>query len=189
MDPVFFSDASELRAWLHENHASVNVAWAGLYKKATGKPSVTWDELVDELLCFGWIDGLRRSLDDESYAIRITPRRPGSHWSPKNLRRARELIEAGRMEAPGRVAFDKRDEEATKRRVRERREAELGEEYERELRANRKAWEYFQAQPPSYRKAAVTWVATAKREETRRRRLEALIRDSENGQRIGPLRR
>lgn len=189
MDPVFFSDASELRAWLAENHASVDVAWVGLHKKATGRPSVTWPELVDELLCFGWIDGLRRSLDDESYAIRITPRRPDSNWSLRNLARARELIAAGRMEAPGRAAFDERDEERIREEARKRREAELGDEYESRFRANRTAWEYFQAQPPSYRKRAAIWVMTAKREETRRRRLETLIRDSENGLRIGPMRR
>ena len=189
MTPVFFASPKELRAWLRKNHRRLDEAWVGLYKKGTGRPSITWPELVDQLLCFGWIDGVRRSVDGEAYMIRVTPRRPGSIWSQVNLGRARQLIDDGLMEPSGRKAFDARDEKKTKQYSFEREQASLGEEYEAELRANAEAWAFFQAQPPSYRKVATHWVVSAKREETRRRRLETLIRDSEEGLRIGPMRR
>lgn len=189
LEPIYFASPAKLRAWLKKNHGSAAEAWVGLHKKETGRPSVTWPELVDQVLCFGWIDGIRRRIDEESYAIRITPRKSKSHWSAVNLRRARELIELGLMEPTGQAAFDARDEEKARRYSYEREHAELPKEYANELSANRKAWKYFQTQPPSYRKAAIAWIVTAKRDETRRRRLATLIRDSEMGLRIGPLRR
>ena len=179
----------ELREWLRQNHASVDELWVGLYKRDSGRPSVTWPELVDQLLCFGWIDGVRKSIDAESYTIRVTPRRPDSTWSAVNLRRVPELIELGWMEPAGRAAYDARDESKASRYSFEQDRAALDEAYEREFRANAGAWEYFQAQPPWYRKTATWWVVSAKREATRRRRLETLIRDSTNGERLGPLRR
>lgn len=188
LDPRFFSAPTALRAWLEEHHEARDELWVGLWKKATGRPSITWPELVDELLAFGWIDGIRKSIDKESYAIRITPRRSGSIWSVVNVRRAKELIELGRMRPPGLAAFEARDEEKTARYSYERQAESLG-EYEAELRANEKAWAFFRSQPPGYRKMATAWVVSAKREDTRRRRLETLIRDSERGLRIGPLRR
>lgn len=188
LDPRFFSTPTDLRAWLEEHHEVRDELWVGLWKKATGRPSITWPELVDELLAFGWIDGIRKSIDQESYAIRITPRRSGSIWSVVNVRRAKELIELGRMRPPGLAAFEARDEEKTARYSYERKAESLG-EYEAELRANEKAWAFFSSQPPGYRKMATAWVVSAKREDTRRRRLETLIRDSERGLRIGPLRR
>jgi uncharacterized protein YdeI (YjbR/CyaY-like superfamily) len=190
MEPVFFTDSVRLRAWLRKNHASERELWVGLYRKGTGRRSITWPELVDQLLCFGWIDGVRKTIDDESWMIRVTPRKPGSTWSAVNLRRARELIEQGLMEAAGRAVHDARDEAKTERYSFERKEAvSLGDAFEAEFRSNRKAWTFFQSQPPSYRRTATWWVISAKREDTRRRRLAALIRDSSNGERIGPLRR
>ena len=189
MDPVFFADPDALRSWLRRHHASSTEAWVGLYKKASGRPSVTWPELVDQLLCFGWIDGLRRSVDDESYAIRVTPRKPDSNWSAVNLRRMRELLDAGLVEPAGRAAWDARDETKALQYSFERETASLDGDFEAIFRADADAWAWFQAQPPGYRKTATHWVTSAKREETRRRRLETLIRDSREGQRIGPLRR
>lgn len=189
MQPVFFASPSDLREWLKENHASAQELLVGLYKKGTGRPSVTWPQLVDELLCFGWIDGVRRTLDESSYTIRVTPRKDRSIWSNVNTRRAQELIDSGRMEPAGRAAFERRDEERSGRYSFERDAASLGEAYESRLRSNTAAWEFFQSQPPSYRKTVAWWVMSAKREETRWRRLQTLIADSEDGRRIGPLRR
>lgn len=189
MEPTFFETPDELRRWLERHHDSVPELLVGLYKKGSGKPSITWPQLVDQLLCFGWIDGVRRSLDQDSYTIRITPRRPSSTWSAVNLRRTRELIEAGLMAPAGLAAFETRDEEKTRRYSYERKTATLGSELEAAFRANARAWEFFQSQPPGYRKTATAWVVSAKREETRRRRLDTLIRDSEQGLRIGLLRR
>lgn len=185
----FFPDSARLRQWLEANHDTARELWVGLYKKASGRPSITWPQLVDELLCFGWIDGLRRSVDDSSYSIRITPRKPTSVWSDKNTRRVRELIDLGRMTPAGLAAFELRDPERSGIYSFENETPELGDAYEAELRANPAAWEFFQAQPPSYRKITTRWVLSAKREETRRRRLATLIEDSANGLRIGPLRR
>lgn len=188
-EPVFFASSALLRAWLEQNHASVGEAWVGLWKRGTGRPSVTWPELVDQLLCFGWIDGVRRSIDAERYMIRVTPRRPGSIWSAVNVGRAGELIALGWMEPPGRAVFDARDQAKTNTYSFERETAELGEAYEAEMRAHPRAWAFFQSQPPSYRKVVTHWVVSAKREETRRKRLATLIADSEKGQRIAALRR
>lgn len=189
MEPVFFPDPSALRSWLEDNHESVTELWVGLHKKHTRKPSITWPELVDELLCFGWIDGLRRSLDESSYVIRITPRKADSTWSRVNTDRAHELIEAGLMTDRGLEAFERRDPKKTGRYSFERVGVKLSEPLERKFRSNRIAWEFFASQPPGYRKTALTWVMTAKREETRERRLRTLIADSENGLRLSLLRR
>jgi len=189
VNPVFFPDPSTLRAWLEENHESATELWVGLHKKHTRRPSVTWPDLVDELLCFGWIDGLRRSLDEGRYVIRITPRKRDSTWSKVNTERAHELIEAGLMTNRGLEAFERRDPEKTGRYSFEREKVTLSEALEKELRSNRVAWAFFESQPSGYRKTAVTWVMSAKREETRKRRLRTLIADSERGLRIGLLRR
>lgn len=185
----FFRDPAELRQWLEANHGTTDELWVGLYKKASGRPSITWPELVDELLCFGWIDGVRKSVDDVSYTIRITPRKPTSIWSDKNTQRVQELIAEGRITSAGLAAFERRDPERAGVYSFEGDTPELGEAYEAQLRANPAAWEFFQSQPPSYRRTATAWVVSAKREATRRRRLATLIEDSQNGLRIGPLRR
>lgn len=187
--PKFFRDSDQLRAWLARHHASRSELWVGLYRKGSGRPSITWPELVDQLLCFGWIDGVRKSVDEKSYANRVTPRRRGSTWSAINLKRARELIDLGLMEPAGRAAYDARDEAKTNQYSFERDQVSLTPEYEAMFRKNRKAWRFFESQPPGYRKTATWWVMSAKREETRQRRLDVLISDSANGERIGLLKR
>jgi uncharacterized protein YdeI (YjbR/CyaY-like superfamily) len=189
MEPVYFRDSRELRDWLAANADTAREAWVGLYKKGTGRPSITWPELVDQLLCFGWIDGVRKSLGEDAYMIRVTPRKRGSNWSAVNLRRVPELVEAGLVQPAGMAAWNERDHEKAVQYSYERETAALGEEFEALFRARPEAWDYFQSQPPSYRKTATAWVVTAKREETRRRRLEILISDSAEGRRIALLRR
>lgn len=187
-EPTFFPTPAELRDWLERHHQSETELWVGFYKKGSGRPSITWPESVDEALCFGWIDGVRRSLDAESYVIRFSPRRRGSIWSEVNTRRARELIEMGRMEPAGLRAFEARDPERTRAYSFEQRStARLTEDDEAHFRANRVAWEFFQSQPPGYRRTALWWVMSAKREATRQRRLRQLIADCEAGRRIGLL--
>jgi uncharacterized protein YdeI (YjbR/CyaY-like superfamily) len=161
----------------------------GFYKKGSGRPSITWPESVDEALCFGWIDSVRRSIDEASYRIRFTPRRPRSIWSAVNVRRAEALVEAGRMQPAGLAAFAKRKEDRTGQYSFEQGRVALDEDLEAEFRGNARAWEFFQAQPATYRKTVSWWVMSAKRDETRKRRLAALVRDSEAGQRIAQFRR
>jgi uncharacterized protein YdeI (YjbR/CyaY-like superfamily) len=185
----YFRSPAELRAWLAEHHERAEELLVGFHKTSTGKPSVTWPQSVDEALCFGWIDGIRRSVDADRYTIRFTPRRPGSIWSQKNIARLRELDDEGRVHASGRTAFDARDERRTRRYSFEQDNVELTREQEREFRADKEAWAYFQAQPPSYRKPAIWWVVSAKKTETRARRLAALMDDSAHGLRVKHLRR
>jgi uncharacterized protein YdeI (YjbR/CyaY-like superfamily) len=186
--PTFFATPADFRAWLEENHERESELLVGFYKKATGRPSITWPEAVDEALCFGWIDGIRRSLGDESYMIRFTPRKPRSTWSAVNIARAKELIAEGRMRPAGVAAFEARsDERSAIYSYEQRHEARLAPDEEREFRANERAWEFFQAQPPSYRRTALWWVVSAKREETRARRLRTLVEDSANGRRLPQL--
>ena len=190
MKPVFFATPADFRRWLKKHHKSTAELLVGFYKKGSGRPSITWPESVDEALCFGWIDGVRRSLDDESYTIRFTPRRPGSNWSLINIRKVEALIRDGRMEPAGLEAFKARDEAKSGVYSFEQREnAKLDRKAEARFKANRAAWKFFQAQPPGYRKIAAFYVMSAKREETRERRLKILIEESAAGQRIGMLRR
>jgi len=190
MDPTFFPALEDFRAWLEDNHASEVELWVGFYKVATGRPSITWPESVDEALCFGWIDGLRKKLDDESYVIRFTPRKPTSNWSAKNLSRIEELISEGRVRPAGLAIYQARDPDRSKVYSFERRkEAKLDADQEARFRADEAAWEFFQSQPPGYRRTAIHWVISAKREATRTRRLGILIEDSAAGRRIAPLRR
>ncbi|MBE1444046.1 YdeI/OmpD-associated family protein [Paenibacillus sp. OAS669] len=182
MEPVFFATPSEFRAWLEENHDKAQSLQVGFYKKASGKPSMTWPESVDEALCFGWIDGVRKGIDDVSYTIRFTPRKRGSIWSAVNVQKVEELTKLGKMRPEGLRAFAERKEEQTAVYAYEQeKDAELGEAYEALFCANKKAWDYFQAQSPSYRKTVVHWVVSAKKEETRLKRLHELINDSEQG--------
>jgi uncharacterized protein YdeI (YjbR/CyaY-like superfamily) len=187
--PKFFPTPAHFRRWLAKHHESKDELWVGFYKKATGKPSITWPESVDEALCFGWIDGVRKSVDDEAYLIRFTPRRPGSHWSKVNLERVSVLIEEGRMAPAGTRAYEARDPERSARYSYEQERARLTRDQERELRSNADAWAFWKAQPPVYRRLTTHWVVSAKREETRARRLQRLIEDSANGLRIKELRR
>lgn len=187
--PIFFETPAAFREWLAEHHDSTEVQWVGFWKKATGKPSITWPESVAQALCYGWIDGLRRSIDDDAYMIRFTPRRPDSHWSRKNVETYRDLEARGLVEAPGRAAWEARDPENTARASYERERAELSAEQRAMLDANPEAAAWFDAQPPGYRKTATWWVVSAKRRDTRQRRMEQLVEDSAAGRKIGPLRR
>jgi uncharacterized protein YdeI (YjbR/CyaY-like superfamily) len=190
INPVFFAAPSEFRAWLEEHHRTVPELWVGFHKRGSGKPSITWAEAVDEALCFGWIDGVRKGIDDLSYAIRFTPRRPRSTWSAVNVKRVGELTEQGLMRSAGLKAFEQRAEEKSGIYAYEQRNAaKLDDAHEQRFRANEKAWSFFQAQPAWYRRAAIWWIVSAKKEETRLKRLATLIEDSEHGRTIQPLTR
>jgi uncharacterized protein YdeI (YjbR/CyaY-like superfamily) len=181
MESKFFKSAAEFRAWLEKHHATAGELWVGFYKKDSGRASVTWPESVDEALCFGWIDGIRKGVDEVSYKIRFTPRRPRSIWSAVNIGRVGELTRQGRMRPAGDEAFRARTEDRSGIYAYEQREPELVEPYGGKLRRNKAAWKFFEAQAASYRKAASWWVLSAKKEETRLRRLEKLIEDSAAG--------
>lgn len=185
--PRFFRTPEAFRTWLERNHDRATELWVGLHRKATGKPTITWPEAVDQALCFGWIDGVRKRIDETSYMNRFTPRRPTSTWSEVNVRRVRELIEEGRMTPAGLRAFEARREYRTGTYSYEQRPLELPAKYAKPFRANASAWKAWRAQPPSYRKAATWWVISAKREETRRRRLGTLIETTARGRRIPAL--
>jgi len=187
MELIFFSQPSEFRQWLEKNHNEVKELWVGYYKKASGIPSITWPESVDEALCFGWIDGLRKSIDEKSYKIRFTPRRPGSHWSAVNIKRVGELKALGLMQPAGLEAFEKRDEKKSKQAAFEQQSVKLPEAYELKIKANKKAWGFFLSLAPSYKKTSVWWVISAKQEATRLKRLDTLIASSEKGEKIPPL--
>jgi uncharacterized protein YdeI (YjbR/CyaY-like superfamily) len=189
MQPHFFARPDEFRAWLEANHATASEVFVGFYKKHTGRRSITWTESVREALCFGWIDGLTRRIDNDSYSIRFTPRKPSSNWSKVNVQHVEELLRAGRMHPAGIAAFEARTPEKTGVYTYENRHAaKLDTEHEEEFRANERAWEFFQRQPPGYRQMAIFWVVSAKRDETRARRLATLIEDSAHGRRIALLR-
>jgi uncharacterized protein YdeI (YjbR/CyaY-like superfamily) len=180
--PRFFGSAAQWRRWLEKNHTKAESLWVGYHKKATGKPSMTWAESVDEALCFGWIDGIRKSLGDESYKIRFTPRRPASNWSLVNTKRVKELTELGLMRPAGSAAFAARKSEGNYS-YEQRQAAAFTREQERRFRANKAAWKFFEAQPAGYRRVATWWVISAKREETRERRLAKIIDASASGRR------
>lgn len=188
MNPLFFTDPSQFRSWLEINHDQAAEQWIGYYKKGTGKPSMTWQESVDEALCYGWIDGLRKSIDDSSYMIRFTPRKPGSIWSTVNIERVKELTMLGLMQPKGLRAFENRKENKSSIYAYEQKNAvELDEAYERQFRANPKAWDFFQAQAAWYRKTAIWKIVSAKKEETKQKRLAELIEYSELGRLVPSL--
>jgi uncharacterized protein YdeI (YjbR/CyaY-like superfamily) len=190
MDATYFASAAEFGAWLDEHHESERELLVGYWKAGSGRPSLTWPESVDEALCFGWIDGVRRRVDDDRYTIRFTPRKPGSNWSAINLAKVETLRAAGRMRPAGEAAWARRRPEREAVYSFEQAEpARLDAEQEAAFRADAGAWAWFQAQAPSYRRTATHWVTSAKRPETRARRLATLIADSAAGRRIGPLRR
>ena len=190
MTLLFFETPADFRAWLEEHHANEQELWVGFYKKGTGKPSITWPESVDEALCFGWIDGLRKRVDDESYKIRFTPRRATSTWSKVNISRVAELTAQGRMHPAGLKVFENRKEAKSGIYAYEQREnAALSEAQLQQFQANPQAWTFFQDQPNWYQKAAIWWVVSAKRETTRQKRLATLIEDSAQGRTIRPLTR
>lgn len=183
--PLFFPRARNFRTWLRTNHNKRSEMWVGFYKKDSGRPSITWPESVDEALCVGWIDGLRKTIDAESYKIRFTPRKKTSNWSAVNIERVAELTKLGRMRPAGLKAFELRKEEKSGIYAYEnRKSAVLGKAEEKQFRARPKAWDFFQRQPAGYRKLMTWWVISAKREETKKKRLERLISESEAGRRL-----
>lgn len=185
--PVIFATAAEFRRWLEANHARATELWVGYYKKDSGKTSMTYAEALDEALCYGWIDGIAKSFGTEVYANRWTPRRRRSNWSAINIAKIAELERSGRLEPAGRRAFEERDPRRDQSYSYERRQ-QLPPEVEERIKANGAAWTYWQSESPSYRAGAVHWVLEAKREETRERRVTALISDSAASQRIKPYR-
>ena len=189
MKPQLFRTPKELRAWYEANHDGRSELLVGFWKKATGKESVTYQEALDEALCYGWIDGVRHSLGEEAYTIRFTPRKARSIWSQVNIRRIAELEAAGRMHPSGHRTFEARDPKRQKQYSFENRDKGLSQAFEAELRANAKAWAFFEKQPRSYRHTAGFWVMSAKQEATQRRRLRTLIADSAQGMRVKPLTR
>jgi uncharacterized protein YdeI (YjbR/CyaY-like superfamily) len=188
-EPIFFNSPEEFYAWLEEHHETESEVYVGFYKTHTGKRAMTWSESVDQALCFGWIDTRANSIDEDRYMQRFTPRKPGSNWSKINVEKVAKLKEAGLMRPAGLAAFERRSEDRTGVYSFERENAALPPEYEERLRANPSAAEYFDARPPWYRRTATHWVVSAKREETRLRRLAQLIEDSAAGLDIKPLRR
>ena len=187
MSPLFFPTQSDLRKWFEKNHNKADELWIGYYKKATGKPSITHQEAVDEALCFGWIDGIRKSIDEKSYKNRFTPRRKGSNWSAVNIKRIKELIKLGLVKPAGLEAFKKRDIKKTNQYSFEQNKIKMPLEFEKKIKANKKAWDYFQKLPPSAKKPSIWWIVSAKKEETKLRRLNILIQCSEEGRKIPPL--
>lgn len=180
--PRFFATAAAFRAWLDRHHASAGELLVGFHKVGSGTPSMTWPQSVDEALCFGWIDGVRRRIDDATYTIRFSPRRKGSIWSVVNTRRVAVLKQEGRMSAAGLTTFEARNPERTKRYAFEQENVAFTPAFERRLRANRAAWAYFQAQPPFYRRVCTWYVMGAVREPTRERRFTMLVAHSERGE-------
>jgi uncharacterized protein YdeI (YjbR/CyaY-like superfamily) len=189
MKPRFFASKAAFRKWLDANHDRADELLVGLRKVGARKVGLTYKQALDEALCFGWIDGVRRTIDDESYSIRFTPRRARSIWSQVNIRRMNELIAAGVVKPEGLRAFEGRDETRTKLYSYENRTRGLDVEYEQQFRANANAWKYFEAQPPWYRRTSSWWVMSAKKEETRSRRFATLIDVSAKGEWIAVLKR
>jgi uncharacterized protein YdeI (YjbR/CyaY-like superfamily) len=188
--PIFYVTADEWRQWLAEHHTKWQEVWVGFYKKGTGRASMTYPEAVDQALCFGWIDGVRSSVDADSYMNRFSPRKPTSNWSAVNIRRVGELMAAGLMHQAGLAAFEARKPEHSESHSFEQRQGvTLDRSYQEQLRANHAAWEDFQGRPPWYRRTATWWIMSAKQEATRQRRLATLIECSTQGRVIPPLER
>lgn len=188
MRPLYFESAAACRRWLQANHATAAEALFGFYRLDTGRGGITYSEALDQALCFGWIDGVRRKHDDVSYVIRFTPRRPKSKWSRVNIGRAKALIVSGAMTPAGLAAFEQRLEHHPSVYSSGSAPRTLPPGWRALFAAKRRAWAFFQAQPPSYRRQTVRWVMTAKRETTRERRLELLIACSAKGEWIPPMR-
>ena len=183
----FFKTTEVLRKWMEKNHNKKDELWMGYYKKASGKGGLTYKPALDVMLCFGWIDGISKSIDEEKYCQRYTPRRKGSIWSAVNIKKIAELNKAGLMHEAGLAAFNKRDLKKAGLYSFEQKEIKFTPALLKMLKANKKAWENFSKMPPGYRKTSTWWVISAKQEETRRRRMNTLIADSEAGRRIALL--
>jgi uncharacterized protein YdeI (YjbR/CyaY-like superfamily) len=189
MEPIFFPNTVSLRRWFEDNHLKAIELVVGYYKLSAKKETITWSESVDEALCFGWIDGIRRSIDEERYQIRFTPRKPGSNWSAVNIEKVENLIRSGKMREAGLKAYSRRKEKKSRVYSYETaREFHLPEEMAAEFMKNTTAWDYFQSQAPSYRKITIRWVLTAKQDATRLKRLNELISSSAAGDWIKGMR-
>jgi uncharacterized protein YdeI (YjbR/CyaY-like superfamily) len=188
MTATYFTGPAEFREWLHANHATATELLVGFHKQHTGRPTLTWPESVAEALCYGWIDGVRRRVDDERYTIRFTPRQATSIWSSVNVALMETLIAEGRARPAGVRAFERRREAKSAIYAYEQRQtAELEPAMEREFRANRAAWRFFESTAPSYRRIVLWWIVSAKRPETRAKRLAELIARCAEGRKIGLL--
>ena len=186
MEIKIFSRPAEFREWLEKNHDCVSELWLGMYNQRTDKKSITYREALDEALCFGWIDGVRKSINETTYKQRFTPRKPKSYWSAVNIRRVGELAKLGRMAPSGVKAFEQRTSGSGKYSF-ESRPKKLPPAFEKQFKANAAAWKFFRAQAPWYQRTSSFWVVSAKQEETRQRRLATLISDSEKGRRLSML--
>lgn len=189
MDAIYFATQDEFRRWLAENHNTKTELLVGFYKTASGIPSMSWPDSVDQALCFGWIDGVRKSVDDKRYTIRFTPRKTGSIWSAVNIAKVEKLIANGQMHSAGILSFEKRKDEKSAVYSYENAPLELSPEFEQLFRANEKAWSFFESQAPSYKRTAKFLVMSAKQYKTQATRLDELICDSENELRWARLRR
>lgn len=184
MEPVFFLSQAEFRKWLKKNHEKETELIVGYYKVKTGKPNMTWSESVDQALCFGWIDGVRKSFDEDSYTIRFTPRRPKSIWSAINIAKVGELATQKLMRPAGIAAFDKRDDNKTAIYAYENSPKDLSSEFEKLFKKDATAWKFFNKQAPSHVRTCIYWVMSAKQEVTRLIRLQKLIEASKDGRRL-----
>jgi uncharacterized protein YdeI (YjbR/CyaY-like superfamily) len=188
VNAIYFESPAAFRAWLEQHHETETEVWVGYWKKATGKPSLVWSDAVDEALCFGWIDGVLRRIDGERHAQRFTPRKPVSNWSAINIAKVAQLRADGRMRPAGEAAFARRrDDKSAVYSHEQRKNPQLEPDEQAQLEGDAAAWAFFSAKPPSYRRPAIWWVISAKRPETRARRLATLIEDSAAGRAIKPL--
>ena len=185
MKPVFFPTQLDFRKWLDKNHKKETELLVGYYKVDSGKLSLTWSESVDQAICFGWIDGIRRSIDGESYSIRFTPRKPKSIWSAINIKKVEDLTKLGLMKPKGIAAFNKREESNSKIYSYENEPVKFNSKFEKQFKTNKIAWEFFKSQAPSYQKTLTHWVMSAKQEITQINRLNTLIKDSEAEKKVG----
>lgn len=184
MTPVFFANPDEFRKWLEKNHQTESELLVGYYKVSSQKPSITWSDSVNVALCFGWIDGIRRTHNDESYCIRFTPRNPKSNWSAINIKKVENLIIQGKMQPAGLAVFEKRTVDRSAIYSYENRPEKLGYDLETRFQENSKGWNFFITQPPSYHKTMIYWVMSAKQESTRIVRLDKLIEACKSGKRL-----
>ena len=187
LEPKFFKNAAAFRKWLEQHHKTETELWLRFYKKGSGKPSITYSEALDEALCFGWIDGVRKRVDEDSFKQRFSPRKPKSIWSNINVNHVERLKKEGRMHASGLAAYERRDPRRTGIYSFENDPAKLAPDYEKKFRANKKAWKFFEEQPAYYKRLMIFRTMAAKKEETRIRRLDQLIECSANGHRVGLL--
>jgi uncharacterized protein YdeI (YjbR/CyaY-like superfamily) len=175
MKITYFKTQLEFRKWLEKNHEKLSELWVGFYKKSTLKPSITYPQALDEALCFGWIDGVRKNVDESSYTIRFTPRKKQSHWSAVNIKKYEELLKLNLVMSAGVKAFRDSDKKKALKYSEERKSAKLDSIYEKKFKTNKKAWEFFSTQPPGYQRVCTFWIMSAKQEETREKRLKLLM--------------